>query len=191
MADKWKSPIARVCHACGKEFAVQYQSAVRPRGGLYCSRGCNPRFKEVAISQIALEIGAKRKLVEVACEGCGAIFPTRVKNIARGGGRYCSRACNPSYAKKYSSSEKYRRYNLSRNYGLSMAEFERMRSAQNGRCAICKTDDTGRHRRFHVDHCHDTQEIRGLLCHGCNVSLGHFKHDVAVLEAAIGYLSRT
>ena len=139
MVDKWASPVNRLCLTCRSTFMVQYQSAIRSGGGCYCSKACNPHFKEAAKSMIALEIGAKRALVDVNCKGCGRSFQTRVKNIVRGGGRYCSRACNPAYAKRFQPSEKYRRYNLSRNYGLSVAEFERMRSTQQGRCAICRS----------------------------------------------------
>lgn len=190
MVDKWKSLVARTCYACGKKFQVQYQSAIRPRGGLYCSRACNPRFKEVATSQITLEVGAKRALVAVACEGCGTIFSTRVRNIARGGGRYCSRACNPSYAKKYSPSEKYRRYNLSRNYGLSTAEFERMRSAQNGRCAICRSLPDYPHGVLVVDHSHLQNRVRQLLCNNCNMAIGLVRDDPVTAVQLVAYLLR-
>lgn len=190
MVDKWKSPVTRACLACGKTFEVQYQSAIRPRGGLYCSRACNPRFKEVAKSQIALELGAKRTLLEVACEGCGANFRTRVKNIARGGGRYCSRSCNPSYAKKYSPSEKYRRHNLARNYGLSMVEFERMRSAQNGRCAICRSLPDHPHGVLVVDHSHLQNRVRQLLCNNCNMAIGLVRDDPVTAAQLVAYLLR-
>lgn len=58
---------------------------------------------------------------------------------------------------------------------------------QNSRCAIC-----GRRFEFagkpHLDHCHRTKKVRGLLCSACNKGLGLFRDDVAVLEAAIAYL---
>lgn len=74
-------------------------------------------------------------------------------------------------------------------YGLQPGEYDRMLQEQNGRCAICKTDyPKGRSKSFHVDHCHETGKVRGLLCHGCNVSIGHFNHDVEVLQSAIRYL---
>jgi hypothetical protein len=44
---------------------------------------------------------------------------------------------------------------------------------------------------FHVDHCHDRGHVRGLLCHNCNVGIGNFQHDTAVLESAIQYLNQT
>ena len=39
-----------------------------------------------------------------------------------------------------------------------------------------------------VDHCHDTNRVRGLLCTNCNVAIGHMKDDVERLRAAISYL---
>lgn len=82
-------------------------------------------------------------------------------------------------------------HNLKKLYGLPIGTYDKMFAAQEGRCAICKTDDTGKHRRFHVDHCHETGKVRGLLCHGCNVSLGHYKHSIDILQAAITYLAES
>ena len=39
-----------------------------------------------------------------------------------------------------------------------------------------------------VDHHHATKQVRGLLCNECNIGLGRFKEDVALLERAIEYL---
>ena len=41
-----------------------------------------------------------------------------------------------------------------------------------------------------IDHDHKTGELRGLLCHQCNVGIGNFKDDVNILMNAILYLSR-
>lgn len=188
MVDKWKSLVNRVCKTCGTAFAVQYQSVIRPQGGRYCSRTCNPRFKEAAKRQIALEIGPKRAEVEVACAGCGSTFLTRVKNIARGGGRYCSRACNPSYAKLYSPHEKQRRHHLSRSYGLTMAEFEQMRKSQEGRCAICRSLPDYPRGVLVVDHCHLRNRIRQLLCNNCNTAIGLLRDDPITAVQLVAYL---
>lgn len=86
--------------------------------------------------------------------------------------------------------ESRRRYNawILRTYGLTMDQYEALLRVQGGSCAICKGPPKGKG-RFHVDHCHTTNVVRGLLCQTCNVLLGNAKDNVAVLDAAIAYLS--
>lgn len=75
-------------------------------------------------------------------------------------------------------------------YGLTVEQYDAMIHAQSGQCAICggSLEDT---RKTHIDHCHSTGQVRGVLCHACNVGLGHFKDDVDVLARAINYLQKT
>jgi hypothetical protein len=86
-------------------------------------------------------------------------------------------------------SDKHREYNLRKTYGLEPGDFERMLAAQGGVCAICGTDTPKGKGNFHVDHCHSTGAVRGLLCHDCNTGLGKFKDDTAQLQKAISYLN--
>jgi hypothetical protein len=58
---------------------------------------------------------------------------------------------------------------------------------QKGKCAICN-EEPKTVRGLHIDHCHKTGKVRGLLCHGCNVALGSFKEDVTLLNKAIEYI---
>jgi hypothetical protein len=88
-------------------------------------------------------------------------------------------SANPSRAKDY---------NLRRYYGIALADYLEMLEAQNGRCKICGTDTPGGKGTFHVDHCHDSEKVRGLLCHSCNVGLGHFKDSKTLLLKATLYL---
>jgi hypothetical protein len=190
MVDKWHSVVNRVCETCSAQFQVQYQSATRPGGGRYCSRACNPRFRELADSRVALSIGPTRASIDVACAGCGRVFTTKVKNIARGGGRFCSRACNPAYQPRFSPVQKHRRYNLSRNYGLTVEDFERMLLAQHGRCAICESLPDGPHGVLVVDHDHMTDTVRQLLCNNCNTAVGLLRDDPVRAEKLAAYLHR-
>ena len=80
---------------------------------------------------------------------------------------------------------------LRRAYGISYAEYEKMLNAQNGGCAICGTTKTGKRKAFHVDHCHDTGRVRGLLCGNCNSGIGNLRDDVGLLQRAIEYLTET
>lgn len=56
-------------------------------------------------------------------------------------------------------------------------------------CAICGAGPTP-HRRLSIDHDHETDEIRGLLCGKCNLAIGHLRDSVEFLTKAIAYLSR-
>ena len=47
---------------------------------------------------------------------------------------------------------------------------------------------TKRTKYFDVDHCHESGQVRGLLCTNCNMGLGKFKHNIKWLIAAIEYL---
>lgn len=84
--------------------------------------------------------------------------------------------------------ELYRKQNLKAKYGLDQESYEQLLEAQTGTCAIC--GDTPE-RSLRVDHEHDSGSVRGLLCHHCNIGLGHFKDNIEVLEAAIAYLKRS
>jgi Recombination endonuclease VII len=79
-----------------------------------------------------------------------------------------------------------------KSYRLEPEEFERMITEQDGRCAICRRTraQIATIRGFHVDHDHATGDIRGLLCHHCNLLLGNAADSVEVLRQAIEYLKR-
>lgn len=81
---------------------------------------------------------------------------------------------------------------LKESFGITMEQFEAMREAQKGACAICGKKETGSKRSVHlfVDHCHKTKSIRGLLCNNCNIGLGHFKDDSELLMKAASYLTK-
>ncbi len=82
---------------------------------------------------------------------------------------------------------------LRSNQKMTVAEYETMERAQEGRCAICRKLPKGRKNngRLCVDHCHNTGIKRGLLCHACNTGIGNLQHDSTILQSAINYLSRT
>ncbi len=77
-----------------------------------------------------------------------------------------------------------------RKYGLTIDDYDQLLDSQDGQCAICESKDPGSEGCFHVDHCHTTGAIRGLLCHNCNAMLGHSKDSVKTLRIAIKYLER-
>jgi hypothetical protein len=65
-------------------------------------------------------------------------------------------------------------------------------------CPICLSDAEGvkgkgntKNGSWVLDHCHDTGNFRGFLCHRCNRGLGGFDDSVATLKRAIKYLEKS
>jgi len=73
-------------------------------------------------------------------------------------------------------------------YGISKEDFESMKNEQNNCCSICFNEFE---KTPNIDHCHNSKEVRGLLCHGCNTGIGLFKDDVTILQNAIKYLNES
>jgi hypothetical protein len=88
------------------------------------------------------------------------------------------------YNGKYQSWK--RNWRLMRQYGISQAQYEAMVVSQDGKCAICReTPD----RPLVIDHCHAGGQVRGLLCHRCNVSIGLFGDNAATIFRAAMYVA--
>lgn len=71
-----------------------------------------------------------------------------------------------------------------RRFGLTVDQLRELVRAAEGRCAICREEAD-----LMVDHCHETGKVRGMLCHHCNLVLGHARDDVKVLAACVAYLT--
>jgi hypothetical protein len=85
--------------------------------------------------------------------------------------------------------EKKRRLLLSnqlRNRGVTLADYDQMVKDQQGRCALCEREVSD----LDIDHCHQTQRVRKLLCRSCNTGLGMFKDNIDLMEKAIAYIKQ-
>jgi Autographiviridae endonuclease VII len=89
-----------------------------------------------------------------------------------------------------------REWQLRRKYNISKAEEDAILAAQGGVCAGCGTDVMHRHRlsgrrvSMHIDHCHLTNRIRGILCGKCNRAIGLLSDDPALLRRLADYLEK-
>jgi hypothetical protein len=91
---------------------------------------------------------------------------------------------DPNYFSKIKANWSYKN-----QYGITLDQYEVMFAAQNGRCAICgQLQNHKRQKRLHIDHDHGTKVVRKLLCYGCNIGVGYFGDDPAVLRAAATYI---
>lgn len=98
------------------------------------------------------------------------------------------------YDKTYHSDyqvRKRRSYNYAK-YGITSEDYMDMWNKTDGKCYICGQEETvernGKVKRLAIDHCHDSGEVRGLLCQNCNRGIGLLKDNVETLEKAIKYL---
>jgi hypothetical protein len=79
----------------------------------------------------------------------------------------------------------HRKYKL----GITPEQFGAMLESQQHRCLVCRIDlRTLRGKNVHLDHCHSTNRVRGILCHGCNTALGFMKENAANLRALADYI---
>ena len=92
--------------------------------------------------------------------------------------------CRKTHHKGYANAR------LKYKYGITLAEHNAILESQGGVCAICgeKEKRKGSNGSLCVDHCHSTNQVRGLLCHKCNVLLGLSGDDPDLLYRAISYL---
>ena len=75
---------------------------------------------------------------------------------------------------------KYKDYRGDTSWGRILKE--ELLIIQNNKCLICKKEFKNS-RNIHLDHEHDTDEIRGLLCQICNVAMAAFDaNDNIILE---------
>lgn len=92
--------------------------------------------------------------------------------------------------KKYRNENKetVRNRKYVKNYGITLDQYYEMFDKQNGSCKICGIHQDKLNKKLVVDHCHETNLVRGLLCDKCNRGLGHFNDNIDMLLLAIEYL---
>ncbi len=92
--------------------------------------------------------------------------------------------------------DSYRNSDLKKSFGITLNEYNQKLKEQYGHCAICGKEETKVDNRtklvrnLAVDHNHSTNEVRGLLCMGCNQGIGNFKEDTQRLKNAVQYLEK-
>ena len=155
---------------------------------------CGKLFKKTNANQICCSDECK-KLRLASPELSAKRYPQgyfKAKNCRNSD---CQREFAPRAPSQHYCSEECKGYNsyYLRQYGIDQAEFNRMKSEQNGLCFLCGSDGfvigkLGHSEKLAVDHCHNSGVVRKLLCHNCNRGLGLFKDDPELLQKAAEYL---
>lgn len=73
-------------------------------------------------------------------------------------------------------------------FGLTPADYYKLLNHQNYRCAICELELEFEKNSAVIDHCHKTDEIRGVLCRACNTAIALFQEDHRLFKKAMGYI---
>ena len=123
---------------------------------------------------------------KLLCADCGEVHLRNAKHLKQG---LKTMACKYYKPPNYSGLEK-RDGIIRRQYGITLAEYEQMLRDQDNKCAICGNEDEVEGRRLAIDHCHDSGNVRGLLCGKCNRGLGLFYDNQELLGNAISYLTK-
>jgi hypothetical protein len=87
----------------------------------------------------------------------------------------------------------WRKNSIKKEYGITFEQYEAMVVAQGGTCLVCCEpfpEDKNGKRQTHIDHCHETNDVRGVLCYLCNVMLGSGRDNPTILENAARYVRK-
>ncbi len=79
---------------------------------------------------------------------------------------------------------------LQAQYGITLDQYYGMLEEQGGVCEICKRTPGENGHSLHVDHDHETNKNRGLLCRLCNAAIGMLQDNPELCETAACYLRR-
>src|SRR5262245_45851272 len=132
------------------------------------------------------------------CKDCGTLL-LGLNSVFMGAGRSHHNRCKfcyTAYQKQWVAENPFkRRYTNLKNklkdrFNLSEAEYAELIELHQNACAICRRPESIKGRMLAVDHDHKTGKIRGLLCHGCNVALGHLKEDENLIWNMLEYIKK-
>lgn len=108
-------------------------------------------------------------------------------------GKAIRKAMYTEYNNRPEVKERHRAHWFMKQYGITLEEYKKMYDNQNGNCAICgehyELRGENKLKTLHVDHDHETGDVRGLLCHNCNSGIGYFKEDLNLIKRIEHYLS--
>lgn len=172
-------PVTKICSKCKKEkYISEFSKHIKGRNGIRpdCKK-CNAeysaeRWKDPKVRE---RINAYEK--EYRESACGSLI---------------RKAYSKSYSAKPEVKERTRAHWFRTEYGITLEQYKEMYFRQNGNCLICGEhfEERGDNKltTLHIDHDHESGQVRGLLCHNCNSGIGYLKEDVSLLQKAMNYL---
>lgn len=136
------------------------------------------------------------------CNSCKQWKPleefVKAVNTTTGKASKCKECINGSRVERWKNDPEFKKRHLKQNkksrlklrYGLSVEDYEGLILQQGNKCKICNVefDNNDKNKAARVDHNHQTEKVRSLLCVTCNVGLGYFKDNHELLFKASQYL---
>lgn len=183
----------KICTKCGKELPATKDYFF------------SDKYKKDGLrSDCKLCYGAKEYIVRKPkngykfCSQCNKELPATSEYFHLKENRFTS-ACKECRRNDVKSKERQKQYILThkkereitrikRKYNISFEEYSKIIESQNNKCCICGDELKSGSGGKAVDHCHNSNKIRGILCQPCNVTLGLLKENINTLKSMITYL---
>jgi len=140
--------------------------------GIYKCKQCNKYFTEKTNPHRGIIINNTRY-----CSVCGELKSLNNFYKKNGKPRSVCKEC-------MRVGEKVSRFAMK---NITRSDFISMIKLQNNKCKICNNDLKSLKNSF-IDHNHNTNKVRGILCPSCNTFLGLCNDDIGILKNAIIYL---
>lgn len=166
-----------------KDFSDQCSFAGCGRPRLFKDGLCNSHHRQRKSGKELTPLRRRTRLAEGGhskeCADCGRVLLLSDFRAGRGAGDRRAR-CRPCESVAVATDK----------YGISTSDAKSFRSYDS--CDICgTTEPRGRHDTFHIDHCHDCGEVRGVLCNECNLLLGYAGSSPDRLLSGVAYLDNS
>lgn len=136
--------------------------------------------------------------MEKTCALCQQIKPTseffRNRATKDGLNRICKLCSRDEKRRRYQSmSKKDRQFYSSRwkvmkKFGFTEDSYKQYLDKIESLPDVCEICGSTENLCFDHDHSDPNPHVRGVLCHSCNVGLGHFRDNTLLLKKAIDYL---
>lgn len=137
---------------------------------------------------------------EQRCKICGIVKPKNQFGVDKRTGSVRGYSCKKCRAnrenarRKVLGKEEMKLRRIKSVYNISYEEAKALCAIPN--CEICGVEfvenkrNVNDYRNRAIDHCHGTKKVRGVICFGCNLALGHARDNKDILKSMIEYLER-